>query len=116
MSLDTRVRRPLSVQVFLMTGTAPELRVLLLQRNARPELALPDFWQGVSGALEAGESFEQSAIREVLEETGLVVTDVVATGFESAITCRSSGRRVLKRAMAADTLACRLLAAVESPQ
>jgi dATP pyrophosphohydrolase len=76
------MRLPFSVQVFLLSVTSSVQSVLLLQRNARPELALPDFWQGVSGALELGESFEAAAIREVAEETSINLTAVTSAEFE----------------------------------
>lgn len=38
---------------------------LLFHRVAMLELALPDFWQGITGALEPGESCEEAAVREV---------------------------------------------------
>ena len=76
------MRRPFSVQVFLVTRAEPEPSVLLLQRNARPDLDLADFWQGVSGAVEDHESFEQAAVREVMEETGVAIDNVAASGFE----------------------------------
>ncbi|WP_159567562.1 dihydroneopterin triphosphate diphosphatase [Budvicia diplopodorum] len=41
-------------------------RVLMLQRNDDP-----DFWQSVTGSLEDGESAQQTALREVKEETGI---------------------------------------------
>jgi 8-oxo-dGTP pyrophosphatase MutT (NUDIX family) len=40
---------------------------------ARRCQALGGYWHVIAGAVEAGESFEQAALRELLEETGLVV-------------------------------------------
>jgi dATP pyrophosphohydrolase len=76
------VRLPFSVQVFLVVRHSSAWSVLLLKRNARPEFALPDFWQGVSGALEPGETFEAAAIREVNEEISIKLLSVNSTGFE----------------------------------
>ena len=76
------MRRPFSVQAFLATPDQSIWSVLLLQRVARPDLALPDFWQGVSGALESEESFESAAIRELQEETAIQIPTVVSTGYE----------------------------------
>ncbi|MEJ2792869.1 bifunctional GNAT family N-acetyltransferase/NUDIX hydrolase [Iodobacter sp. LRB] len=70
-----------SVQVFLYKEVHGERHWLLLQRHARPDLALPDFWQGVSGAMEAGESLCDTALREVWEETGLHLPHITDTGF-----------------------------------
>jgi 8-oxo-dGTP pyrophosphatase MutT (NUDIX family) len=78
--------------VFLVARHEAAWSVLLLQRNARPELALPDFWQGVSGALEPGESFEAAAIREVLEETAIKLSSASDTGFEQVFPIRLEWR------------------------
>ena len=86
------MRLPLSVQVFLVARREAAWSVLLLQRNARPELALPDFWQGVSGALEPGESFEAAAIREVHEETAISLSSASDTGFEQVFPIRPEWR------------------------
>jgi len=54
---------PVSVLVLVY---APDLQVLLLERSDHP-----GFWQSVTGSQEAGETLEQTAIRELEEETGL---------------------------------------------
>ena len=54
---------PISVLVVVYT---PDLQVLLLERADRP-----GFWQSVTGSQESGETLEQTAIRELEEETGL---------------------------------------------
>ena len=67
-------KHPESVLILIHT----EDRVLLLQRKDNP-----DFWQSVTGSLEAGESRLQAATRELEEETGLVTGDglqLVETG------------------------------------
>ena len=45
----------------------PDLEVLLLERADHP-----GFWQSVTGSQDEGETLEQTALREVGEETGIV--------------------------------------------
>lgn len=54
---------PISVLVVVHT---PHLQVLLLERADHP-----GYWQSVTGSQNEGETLEQTAVREVLEETGL---------------------------------------------
>lgn len=54
---------PVSVLVLIHTK---DLHVLLLERADRP-----GFWQSVTGSQNAGEAIEQTAARELYEETGL---------------------------------------------
>ena len=54
---------PVSVLIVVYT---PDLRVLLLERADRP-----GFWQSVTGSQHEGETLEQTAVRELAEETGL---------------------------------------------
>ena len=54
---------PISVLVVVHT---PDLHVLMLERADRP-----GFWQSVTGSQHAGETLEQTAVRELLEETGI---------------------------------------------
>lgn len=59
-------KQPVSVLVLIH---APDGQVLLIERAD-----VPGFWQSVTGSQDAGETLEQTAIREVLEETGLDAT------------------------------------------
>jgi dATP pyrophosphohydrolase len=87
------MRLPFSVQAFLVAKHGLGWSVLLLQRSARPDLALPDFWQGVSGALEPGESFEAAAVREVFEETSISLKAVHSAEFEQVFPIKPEWRR-----------------------
>jgi len=67
------VERPIeaeSVQVLLRT---PEGKYLLLKRTERDG----GFWQPVTGLIEPGESPADAALREVREETGVNLEDVI---------------------------------------
>jgi dATP pyrophosphohydrolase len=65
---------PLSVLVIIHT---PDLQILLLERAGAPGL-----WQSVTGSLEPGETLEQTAIREVREETGLDARQFTLTDWK----------------------------------
>ncbi|MGB9130018.1 MAG: dihydroneopterin triphosphate diphosphatase [Thiobacillus sp.] len=54
---------PVSVLVVIYTADG---QVLLMERADAP-----GYWQSVTGSQDAGETLEQTAIREVREETGL---------------------------------------------
>jgi dihydroneopterin triphosphate diphosphatase len=55
----------LPVSVLVLVHTAA-LDVLLLERADRP-----GFWQSVTGSQTAGETLEETAVRELFEETGI---------------------------------------------
>lgn len=59
----------LAALVYIRDGD----RTLMLHRNTRPEDYHYGKWNGVGGKLQAGESPEQAARREVLEESGLAL-------------------------------------------
>jgi len=59
-------KTPVSALVLIHTAN---LQVLIMERADKA-----GFWQSVTGSLEAGETPQQAAIREVLEETGLDAT------------------------------------------
>jgi dATP pyrophosphohydrolase len=59
-----------TVDVYVIDARGPAWRVLTLQR-AGAGTRCPNAWETVHGTLEAGESPEEGAIRELREETGL---------------------------------------------
>ena len=59
----TGTKIPVSTLVVIYT---PSLEVLLLERADHP-----GFWQSVTGSQDAGETLEETALREVEEETGI---------------------------------------------
>ena len=69
-------KTPVSALVVIHT---PDLQVLLLERADRK-----NFWQSVTGSIEAGETPYEAAIREVHEETGLVATDYAFSDWQSS--------------------------------
>lgn len=72
-------RRPESVLVIVYTD---DEKILLLKRNKPFE-----FWQSVTGSLEADETPEDGARRELVEETGLVDEgDLIDTGRHQIFT------------------------------
>ena len=63
MGVTGRYKTPISVLVVVYT---PRLEVLLLERADRP-----GFWQSVTGSQHEGETLEETAVRELAEETGI---------------------------------------------
>lgn len=70
-------KHPESVLILIHT----QEQVLLLQRQDNS-----DFWQSVTGSLEAGETRRQAAERELAEETGIVL--------DKSVQLIETGRRV----------------------
>ncbi|MDH5393338.1 MAG: dihydroneopterin triphosphate diphosphatase [Gammaproteobacteria bacterium] len=71
----TQFKRPESVLIVVCTG---DQRVLLMQR-LQPE----GFWQSVTGSLEENETAQETAQRELFEETGLSDVDVIDSGIQN---------------------------------
>lgn len=66
--------------------------LLMHHRDDKPGIANPDCWAGFGGAVEDGETVEEAVIREVEEETGLVVKDPVF--LTDAVDYEGDGRLV----------------------
>lgn len=62
---------------MLVVIHAADGQVLLMERADAP-----GFWQSVTGSQDTGETLEQTAIREVCEETGLDATRFELTSWE----------------------------------
>lgn len=62
-------KQPVSVLVVIYNNNR---QILLLERADKP-----DFWQSVTGSLEPGETIEQTAKRELAEETGIYSNDIL---------------------------------------
>lgn len=73
----TAYKIPVSVLVVIYTADG---QVLLMERADAP-----GFWQSVTGSQDAGETLEETAIREVREETGLDATalEITPWGIEN---------------------------------
>jgi len=55
-------------------------KTLMLYRNKKPDDTHKGKWNGLGGKVEAGETPEQCAIREVQEESGLTTTNLKLHG------------------------------------
>jgi 8-oxo-dGTP pyrophosphatase MutT (NUDIX family) len=64
-------KQPRSVQVVVFAESGTARRYLLLRRVA----ILGAFWQSVTGSLEQGETHRQAAVREVREETAILISE-----------------------------------------
>ncbi|MCB6184607.1 dihydroneopterin triphosphate diphosphatase [Leeia sp. TBRC 13508] len=66
-------KQPISTLIVVHTS---DLKVLLIERADRP-----GFWQSVTGSIELGEQIEETAARELAEETGFTPNDGELTNW-----------------------------------
>jgi dATP pyrophosphohydrolase len=71
--MDSGHKIPVSVLVVIHT---PDLQVLMLERADHP-----GYWQSVTGSMHPGETLEQTALREVFEETGLEAAEATLSDW-----------------------------------
>lgn len=71
------MRLPIQVSIFVVRPTAEGYQYLMLHR-VLPRLA---FWQPVTGGVESGETVEQTAARELTEETGFAPDSLKSIDF-----------------------------------
>lgn len=72
-----RYRLPVSVLVYCFRRKAGEIEYLMLRRTAK----YGGFWQGVTGALNDGETLEAGAARELWEETGYAPGTILSADY-----------------------------------
>lgn len=68
-----------------------EPKILLIQRRNEP---YKDYWAFPGGFMEMDETTEQCAIRELKEETGLIVSDIKQIGAYSKVDRDPRGRTI----------------------
>ena len=66
--------------------------LLLHHRDDKPGIPNPDCWAGFGGAVEDGETVEDAVVREVREETGLLIADPIF--LTEAVDHEGDGRTV----------------------
>jgi 8-oxo-dGTP pyrophosphatase MutT (NUDIX family) len=66
--------------------------LLLHHRDDKPGIPNPDCWAGFGGAVEAGETVMDAVLREVREETGLLIADPIF--LTEAVDHEGDGRTV----------------------
>lgn len=87
------MRQPIQVAVYPVCFIEEHWKYLMLHRNPMPRLGLDNFWQGVTGGLEEGESLIQAAARELSEETALVPTKLEQIDFTYSIPMQDEWRK-----------------------
>lgn len=76
--VDTFMRLPIQVSIFIVRLKPDGDCEYLLLHRVLPRIS---FWQPVTGGVESGETIEQTARRELTEETGFPPDDLRPIGF-----------------------------------
>lgn len=71
------MRLPIQIAVYVVRPYGDTYQYLMLHRV----LKRLSFWQGVTGGVESGETIEQTAARELAEETGLPADTLRPIGY-----------------------------------
>ncbi len=91
MSYVYKYPRPAVTADCVVITKEAEPKVLLIQRGEEP---FKGAWAFPGGFMEIDETTEQCAIRELEEETGLVVTDILQIGAYSKVERDPRGRTI----------------------
>lgn len=77
---ERRLRRRRAARVIVRSGAAEGRPKVLLFADRDPGVPGPVWWVTPGGGMDPGETPAQTAVRELFEETGLVVTEQVLQG------------------------------------
>jgi len=72
------MRLPIQVSIFIVRPAPEHGHEYLMLHRVLPRLT---FWQPVTGGVESGETIEQTAARELAEETGFTPSNLRSIGF-----------------------------------
>lgn len=76
LGLEKPYKTPISALILIHTH---DLQVMIMERADKP-----GFWQSVTGSLEVNEVPAEAAMREVLEETGLVANQYIFSDWHKS--------------------------------
>jgi len=83
-----------SIECWVYISTPSGVRFLLLKTPPRTGVA--SFWQPITGGIEEGESATQACQREVKEETGLQLEDLVQLPFSQIVLVDNGSKKIHK--------------------
>lgn len=92
-----------SIALLSYEGYPHPIEVLAIQRDDKPEIAYPNMWEFPGGTLDPGETPLDCALRELWEETGVVLPRelVVWEAFYPRRNTTRSGKRLYNAFFAA---------------